>query len=105
VVYEPGPIPGNVVYIAIRRNRRLNRYGFLDSAHCNVAKGCDFVEMKRWGGHRGYWVYRPPARLSFPGYWATTPGLYYWQANITAPLCQAKGCELISPIRKFHLVG
>jgi hypothetical protein len=102
VVYEPG-LTDSSLYVAIRRQRKLDRNGYLAHNPCDVSKGCDFITLQHWHGHRGYWVYT--AGVSFPGYWATTPGRYYWQASIVAPSCQAKGCEIASAIHTFKVVG
>lgn len=105
VVYEPGLRgPDATVYLAIRRDRRLDRDGYLDHTHCDVAKGCDFVTMSRWARHPGYWTYAPNRHISFPGYWATTPGRYFWQASIVASTCNTKGCILAGPIHRFRLI-
>lgn len=103
VVSAPG---AGTVYLAIRRDRRLDKYGLLDHAHCNVSKGCEFDIMKRWRGHRGLWTYSPPRGLSFPGYWGTTPGRYYWQASIVPPDCGGvASCTYASAIHRFRVVG
>jgi hypothetical protein len=102
VVYDPA-VGGSSLYVAIRRQRKLDRYGYLVHAPCNVAKGCDFITLRHWKGHPGYWTY--VAGVSFPGYWATTPGRYYWQASIVAPLCAAPGCQLVSAIHSFRVHG
>lgn len=51
-------------------------------------------------------VYRPPhGRVKeFPGVWNETPGKYFWQAQHTAPLCQAPHCEVISAMHSFRVV-
>jgi hypothetical protein len=38
---------------------------------------CDFVGPKHWKGHKYSYV----APFNYPGYWAVTPGKYYWQAH------------------------
>lgn len=102
VVFDPGLSgPTATVYVAINRHKRLNQYGYLIHVG-NVAHGFDFLTLKRWRGHPGYWTYTPGA-LAFPGFWATTPGTYYWQASKVAPLCQAKGCQLVSAIHTFRI--
>lgn len=100
VVFDPS-VGGSSLYVAIRRQRKLDRYGYLVHNPCDVAKGCDFITLNHWKGHPGYWVY--VTRVSFPGYWGTTPGKYYWQASIVAPLCAAPGCELVSAIHSFRV--
>jgi hypothetical protein len=61
------------VFVAISHTRRANKNGVLKS--CDVSKGCDFVGLKRWAHHPGWWIYT--SAFNFPGYWATTPGKYY----------------------------
>lgn len=101
IVKDPG-VPKSVrpVFVQISRHRKLDKNGFL--ARClNVSKGCDFIALKPRNGHPGEWIAK--SGPGFPGYWATTPGKYYWQANHTAPLCQAKGCEVVSKIHSFRV--
>lgn len=64
------------VFIAIQPNRKL-KGGHL-SGLCS--KRCDFVTPKHVRGHK--WAYT--AKYNFPGYWAVTPGKYYWQAHYYA---------------------
>ncbi len=45
---------------------------------CSVLHRCDFVEAAHHHGHK--WTYTAPAD-NFPGWWATTPGKYYWQVH------------------------
>jgi hypothetical protein len=102
VVKDPG-VPKDVqpVYIQISAKRKLDKNGYL--ARCiNVNHGCDFTSLRPWRGHPGMW--KLTDNLGFPGYWAVTPGKYYWQANHVAPLCHAKGCEVVSKIGVFHVV-
>jgi hypothetical protein len=102
VVQDPG-VPKDVqpVYVQISPKRKLDKNGFL--ARClKVDRGCEFTSLKPWKGHPGMW--KTTVDVSFPGYWAVTPGTYYWQANHVAPLCQAKGCEVVSKIGVFHVV-
>jgi hypothetical protein len=61
------------VFIAIQPNRKT-KHGRL-SGTCN--KRCDFVAPKHLKGHK--WAYT--AKYNFPGYWAVTPGKYYWQVH------------------------
>ena len=67
------------VFIAISPTR-TSKGGHL-TAKCNVTKGCDFVAPKHLKGHK--WVY--VAKYNFPGYWAVTPGKYYWQVHYYQP--------------------
>jgi hypothetical protein len=66
------------VFVAINHHKKFDKYHELAS-NCDVAKGCDFVKLTRWKHHPGMWTYT--AHFNFPGYWATTAGRYFWQAN------------------------
>jgi hypothetical protein len=103
IVKDPG-VPRGVrpVYVTIRPDRKLDRHGFLKAPGRRCHR-CDFVAMKPWKHHRGFWIYK--SKFNFPGYWAVTPGKYYWQADHVAPLCHAKGCEVVSRIHWFRVVG
>lgn len=68
------PVKGGV-FVAIQPNRKL-KHGKL-SGTCGVTKGCDFVGPKHWKGAKYRWT----AAFNFPGYWAVTPGKYYWQVH------------------------
>lgn len=61
------------VFIAISPTRSLDRSGHLKW----TCKKCDFTEPKHLKGDK----YRYVAPFNFPGYWAVTPGKYYWQAH------------------------
>jgi hypothetical protein len=104
LIVEDPDVPAHVrpVYAQISRQRKLDKYGHLvsciDSAH-----GCEFVALHPWKHHPGYWIYTTNA--NFPGYWAVTPGKYYWQTQHVAPLCQAPGCEVASAIHWFRVVA
>ncbi|MHB1469576.1 MAG: hypothetical protein ACYCU0_00770 [Solirubrobacteraceae bacterium] len=89
------------VFVGISRSRKTKSNGFL-AATANVKKGESFIKMKPWKGHAGLWIYSPP-KYSFPGYWASTAGRYYWQAEHTD--CTIKGCEAISRIGSFKVAG
>jgi hypothetical protein len=67
------------VFIAISPTRKV-KGGHL-TAKCNVNQGCDFVAPTRVKGHK--WAY--VAKFNFPGYWAVTPGKYYWQVHYYQP--------------------
>lgn len=88
------------VYVAIARTRNTNKHGLLRS--CDVSKGCDFVGLKRWRHHPGWWIYT--SGFNFPGYWATTPGKYYWQAQ-NADCFHFSDCIAASNIGSFRVVG
>ncbi len=102
-VYDPGLTGDSApVYITISPRKHLNKEGFLTPAK-GCGSRCDFFAMTHWSHHKGWWIYK--THFNFPGYWAVTPGKYYWQANHVAPLCQAKGCELVSGIHSFTIYG
>jgi hypothetical protein len=44
--------------------------------------------MKPWRGHKDGWIYKPP-KYTFPGYFASTAGKYYWeiQSFAKSPPC------------------
>ncbi|MBV9424262.1 MAG: hypothetical protein JOZ98_15220 [Solirubrobacterales bacterium] len=89
------------VYVAIARTRRTDKHGLLKST-CDVAKGCDFVGLKRWRHHPGWWIYT--SGFNFAGYWATTPGKYFWQAQ-NVDCFHFRGCYATSNIGSFRVVG
>jgi hypothetical protein len=103
IVADSG-IPKDVrpVYVTISPRRTLDKFGHLKTAK-NCSSRCDFVKLHPRKGHPGQWIYK--SQFNFPGYWAVTDGKYYWQAEHVAPLCQAKGCEVVSKISTFHIVG
>ena len=62
------------VFVAISPKKDLDKAGHLKD--CG-AKRCDFVGPTHWKGSKYSYV----AKFNFPGYWAVTPGKYYWQAH------------------------
>jgi hypothetical protein len=62
------------VFVAISPNRKRDKNGHLKV--CGSSR-CDFVGPTHWKGHKYSYV----AKFNFPGYWAVTPGKYYWQAH------------------------
>jgi hypothetical protein len=62
------------VFVAITPTKKLDRFGHLKECFHNR---CDFVGPKHWKGNKYSFV----APFNFPGYWAVTPGKYYWQAH------------------------
>lgn len=104
-VYDPGLSGDSApVFVAVNRRRQVGKYGLLNGA-CHVNQGCDFFTMKRWRRHPGWWIYTSPPNTAFPGWYASTPGRYFWQAEHTAPLCDRPGCEIHSAIRSFRVYG
>ena len=81
-VEDPG-VPASVgpVYATISPKRTLDKNGYLKTAR-GCSGRCDFVKLHHWKGHPGMWIYK--STYNFPGYWAVTPGRYYWQANHVA---------------------
>jgi hypothetical protein len=92
------------VYVAIRPKKVLS-HGKLKSC-TNATHGCDYVEMKKWKGHTGWWIYRA-ADNTFTGWWTTTPGGYYWQAlSFAGSPCVINAttlCEFWSKIGHFSV--
>ena len=62
------------VFVAISPKKDLDKDGHLKD--CGV-KRCDFVGPRHWKGDK----YSYLAKFDFPGYWAVTPGKYYWQEH------------------------
>ena len=61
------------VFVAVSPVKKLDLHGHLTS----TCKRCDFVGPTHWKGDK----YSYLAKFDFPGYWAVTPGKYYWQAH------------------------
>ena len=88
--------------MTISYKRSLDRYGHLvQPHHCDVIR-CDFLALRPYRGHPGFYTFLALDH-PFPGYWASTPGTYFWQAEHVANLCDAPGCEVVSPIRTFKV--
>jgi hypothetical protein len=81
VIYVPQSTAKRGVFILIAHKRKLDANGHL-TAKCSVSHGCFNAEPRHVGGHK--WVYAAPAD-TFKGWFATTPGKYYWQANYFTP--------------------
>ena len=75
VVGVPLPPAKHGVFVAISSKRKLDKYGHLKA--CSSVIRCDFVSPKHWKGSKYSYV----APFKYPGYWAVTPGKYYWQAH------------------------
>ena len=103
IVHDTHVIKGFNVFVQISKHRKLNKFGNL--ADCNaVSKGCDFVSLKARKGHRGQWIYKTDPNVSFPGWWATTPGTYYWQADhVNCATTGRDSCHVTSKIGSFHV--
>jgi hypothetical protein len=102
-VHFPSSLPRSErhVFVAIGPTRKAVARQILDKP---APKGCNsrctFVELRQV--KPGVATYR--AKYDFPGIWNETPGKYYWQAQYTAPLCQAPHCEVISAMHSFRVV-
>lgn len=103
VVHDTAVLPHFTVFVQISHHRKLNQFGHL--APCNaVRKGCDFLSMKPWKGHPGDWIYKTDPNESFGGWWATTPGTYYWQADhVNCATTEQDSCHVTSQIGSFHV--
>jgi hypothetical protein len=94
------------VYVAIRPTRKVSN-GQLKSCVL-TEKGCEYYLLKPWTHHPGWWkLTAKPAGYS--GWWTTTPGKYYWQAESfakTPPCSLASGpCYFFSTVGSFRVVG
>lgn len=103
VVRDTAVPRGFSVFVQVSPTHKLNRFGHL--ADCNnVSKRCDFLELKRWKGHAGEWIYKTNPGVSFPGYWATTGGRYYWQAmHVNCFTTEKDRCHVTSKIGTFRV--
>jgi hypothetical protein len=76
VVYVPQAAASGGVFIKIQPTRKTSK-GHLPTK-CTVSKRCQYVQPHHVKGHKYEFV---ATAGSFPGYWATTPGKLYWQAQ------------------------
>jgi hypothetical protein len=102
-VHLPASLPRSErhVFVAIGPTRKAVSREILDKPApkgCN--ERCTFVELHQT--KPGVFTYK--SQFSFPGIWNETPGKYFWQAQYTAPLCQAPHCEVIGPMHSFRVV-
>jgi hypothetical protein len=74
VVNVPLKTAKHGVFIVINNHRSLNKSGNLKE--CKSSR-CDIIGPKHWKGTK----YRYVSPFNFPGYWAVSPGKYYWQAQ------------------------
>jgi hypothetical protein len=74
VVSVPRTPATHGVFITISPKPKLDRLGHLKFC---AGRACDFVQPGHWKGHKYSYV----APFTFSGYWAVTPGKYYWQAH------------------------
>lgn len=99
----PSQLPGDErhIFVAIGPTRKaVERLIINKPAPKGCGERCTFVELNR--AKPGVFTYR--AKFIFPGIWNETPGKYFWQAQYTAPLCQAPHCEVISAMHSFRVV-
>jgi hypothetical protein len=85
------------VFVTINRHRQFDRYHHLKDC-VQVQKGCQFIELTRYKGHPGEWT--ATGHYDFPGYWATTPGKYYWQAQHVG---NGTGGLVVSKVGSFRI--
>ena len=89
------------IFVAIGPTRKAVSRQIIDKPPPKgCGERCTFVELTR--AKPGVFTYR--AKFDFPGIWNETPGKYFWQAQYTAPLCQAPHCEVISAMHSFRVV-
>lgn len=103
IVHDTAVPSGFNVFVQITKHRKLNKYGHLASCTA-VKKGCDFLSMKKRKGHPGQWIFKTDPNETFPGWWATTPGTYYWQAqHVNCFATEKDSCHVTSQIGSFHV--
>ncbi len=95
VVKDPAATRTTAVFVQIEPNKHLDKHGKLKPC-TNLNRGCDFLELKQIKSKPGYWSYVTSA-YTFPGWWTTTPGRYYWQAE-HADCTDFSFCEDLSKI-------
>lgn len=102
VVHDPG-LRGTAapVYLVVAHTRRVDRHGHLTFRAATCGARCDEEAMSRWPGHPGEWIFQ--AVYKFRGYWAVTPGTYYWQVYHYVPRCSPM-CVQYSRIRSLRVV-
>lgn len=90
------------VFAQISPRRKLNSAGHL--AQClAVRKRCDFIELLPWKGHPHEYIWISSGFAS-PGFWATTPGRYYWQAHYNdCATTEVDSCKVVSAIGSFRV--
>jgi hypothetical protein len=95
------PAGEHSLYAAIGPSRKaVARLILLKPAPKGCNAKCTFIKFRQV--KPGVFTYR--AKFDFPGVWNETPGKYYWQAQYTAPLCQAPHCEVLSAMHSFRVV-
>lgn len=98
IVQDRGVHKGFGEYVAISPRRKLlKRNGLPLCGPKQDVHGCDFIQLRRRPHHAGEWTYT--ASYSFPGYWAVTPGKYYWQAEHVG----ATGSDVTSRVQSFRV--
>jgi hypothetical protein len=94
VVAVHGSSGGNL-YVLIAGRKQVNA-GHLN-ATCNVTAACDTLKLHPWRGHPGKWIYTG-RWFTFPGYWASSKGKRFWQAEY---FCPGTSCQSWSNIGSF----
>jgi hypothetical protein len=88
------------VFAFVSRKHKL-KHGTL--VQCtSAARGCLVAKMTPWKHHKDGWTYTA-LNYNFPGFWATTPGKYYWQVQSFAktPPCTNGDCTFVSKVGTF----
>jgi hypothetical protein len=95
------PAGEHALYAAIGPTRKaVSRLILLKPAPKGCGAKCTFISFRQV--KPGVWTYK--AKFTFPGVWNETPGKYFWQAQYTAPLCQAPHCEVLGAMHSFRVV-
>ncbi|HET7050900.1 MAG TPA: hypothetical protein VFI54_21720 [Solirubrobacteraceae bacterium] len=95
------PASEHSLYAAVGPTRKaVARLILLKPAPKGCNAKCTFIKFRQV--KPGVFTYR--AKFVFPGAWNATPGKYFWQAEYTAPLCQAPHCEVLSAVHSFRVV-
>jgi hypothetical protein len=74
------------VYIWVNKKHKIKKGQLVECT--KPTQGCAVDTMKPWKGHKNEWIYEPP-KYPFSGYFADTPGKYYWeiQSFAKSPPC------------------
>jgi hypothetical protein len=86
------------VFVTINRHKQFDRYHHLKNCH-NLRGGCQLIQLKKYKGHPGEWT--DTGHYNFTGYWASTPGKYYWQAQTVG---NGRGGLNVSKIGSFRVI-
>lgn len=87
------------VYVWVSKKRKIKHGNLVECTR--ATKGCLVDTMKRWKGTSDGWILRPQ-KYTFPGYFADTPGKYYWQVQSFAKSPPCSGlCYFDSKVGSF----